>query len=217
MVGIFYSVIWFDTNSKLLSFLLFSFFLFSVEQYEITKFPTLIVDTGNGNTVTYDGAFTYEALFAFLKPFAKAPANSKNTNTQAPAPAEDRPLEVVYLDTTADWEKEILSRNGLFVIALLDKSDEQATQSYLATTMEVAEKYSKQFRYYWADGPAHIPFVDALYMNNGWPQLLVLHPKKKAVAPLIGSYTVESISQFLDKVLLGNKRVIRPLDEIPAF
>jgi len=186
-----------------------------VDQYGITNFPTLIVDSGNGDISKFEGSFTYDALFSFLKPFAKAPAGT-GKGTKQPEP-ENLPLEVVPITSPTEWEEKVLAKNGLSVIAFLDKSDDEATQSYLATTLEVAEKYQKQFRYFWVDGPQHIPFLEALYSNNGWPQLIVVHPKKKVVAPLIGSYTVESISQFLDKVLLGNKRIIRPVDEIPPL
>jgi len=188
----------------------------TMEKYGITSVPTLIVDRGNDDVSTFSDKFNYDNLFNFLRTFGEPSSGKGKQQAQQPTPEPDRPAEVVFVDTTEDFAEKCLEKNGPIAIAFFDKNSDE-TEQFLATTLEAAEKYKKQFRFLWVDGPNHASFMDELHINSGFPQLIVLHPKKLALAQMIGAYETKGISSFLDRVLLSSKRLIRQIDEIPAF
>ena len=149
---------------------------------------------------------------SFLDKYAPPP-KAGSSGSKA---AQERPLEVTFIDSAAEFEKNILSQSGTFYIAALDKENEAETEEYLKITLLAAEKF-KQYRFFWFDGPSHAEFLRSLKIDSGYPQLFALNPKKSAFASFIGAYTKDNIFSFVDRVTSGSRRLIQKLDSIPEF
>jgi len=200
-----------NTNSELVS------------KYNIENFPTFIVIDDNG-VHPFEGKPSYESLSAFFETFAKPVQKKARTGQQQqqqqqqrqPEPEQDLPAELIEVSTAADFQAKCLDKSGPSVIALFDKSSEEF-DAQQAVLLQVAEKYKKQFRFLWVDGPSHQSFAQQLHIDSGYPQVLVLNPGKMAMAQLIGSFDESGVSNFLDRVLLGSRRIIQKLDTLPTF
>lgn len=60
-------------------------------------------------------------------------------------------------------------------------------------------------------------FTKFFNLYSGFPAVVVLHPKKKAYVPYVGAYDVEHLSEFLDRVLGGQKRLMQLPSALPAL
>mmetsp|Transcript_67123 Transcript_67123/g.101194 ORF Transcript_67123/g.101194 Transcript_67123/m.101194 type:complete len:394 (+) Transcript_67123:16-1197(+) len=189
-------------------------------KYNIENFPTFIVVDKDGATHQFEGKPSLESLAEFFEPFAKKVEKKQKQNRQNQQTKQevevDRPAELIEISDADLFAKNCLDKSGPSVIALFDLSSDEV-EAQKATLLQVAEKYKKQFRFLWMDGPSHPSFAQQLFIDSGYPQVLVLNPSKMAMASLIGSYDENGISHFLDRVLLGSRRLIQKLDKLPTF
>jgi len=188
-----------------------------VQQYNIDSFPTLIVIQGE-NVNKFSGKFSRDNLFDFIEPFAPAKQNSQGGRSPPPPrePEVDVPAELITINTSNDFETHCLNKNGPSVIAVFDDEIEE-TEAYKTSLLAVAEKYKKNFRFLVVNGPEHSSFLQQLHIDSGYPQLIMLNPKKEAMATFVGSFDESGVSHFLDRVLLGSKRLFQRLDTLPTF
>ena len=194
------------------------YLLFTVEKYGIDSFPALVVIEGE-NVHKFEGKFSSDNLFEFVNPFAPPIQKSSSGGRSAPPPPKkepEGPAKLVPLDTAEDFATNCLEKSGPSIIAVFDDEIEE-TEGYKAALLEVAEKYKKQFRFLTINGPEHQSFLKQLYIDSGYPQLIMLNPKKSAMATFIGSFTEDGVSHFLDRVLLGSRRLFQKLDTLPTF
>lgn len=193
---------------------------FLVSEYSISSFPTFIVIDSTG-AHTFEGTPSGDSLREFLEPYAKPlekkhKGQSSQSKPKQSAPEPDRPAELIEITDQDSFQKNCLDKSGPSVIAIFDKTAEEFSAQQ-ATLLQVAEKYKKQFRFLYADGPENPTFTEQLHLNSGYPQVIVLNPSKKVMATFIGSYEEAGVAKFLDKVLLGSRRTIQQLDTLPTF
>lgn len=188
-----------------------------VEKYGIDSFPKLVVEKLDGTVVPYDGAFKAAPLLKFLSDIAPARESRPGGKAEKKAPEPEKPVEVIHVESQEQFEKECAAKGGMCAMAVLDPEDE-STERYLAQALAVAEgKHKKQFRWMWISGPANPSLVNELRIDSGFPQYVVLNPKKKVYAHFIGAFETEKIQSFLDRVLLGSRRLIMELDAMPTL
>jgi hypothetical protein len=82
---------------------------------------------------------------------------------------------------------------------------------------ELQEQHGKAFRFVWLDGPSFPNFGQALDVAQGYPQLAVVSPGKKAAGAMPSAFTKEKINEFLGRVKKGAKRTIYPVDSLPSL
>jgi len=188
-----------------------------IEEFGVTEFPTFVVVEGE-NRHPFEGKPSRDNLVKFFEKFAKpAKKSSKSSGGKSAEPAEPAgPLQLIQVTDAASYEKECLKQGRPSVIALFDSSAEE-TEQYKELLLKVGEKYKEKFRFLWVDGPSHPHFVEQLRTDANFPQVVVLNPKKKVLASLIGRFDEKGVAQFLDKVLVSSRRIIQQLDELPSF
>jgi len=186
-----------------------------VEEYGVTEFPTLFVETPS-EKVKYSGALKVDLLTKFLGPYAKEVSGSSSSSSSSEKVEEGPAL--VFIENQESFAKNCLSKSGICVITVLDSEDSETYTANLAVANEIAEKYKKQFRFNYISGPKHPEFLTKLHIDSGFPQFFVLNPSKKSFSQFIGPFTTPKIAAFLDKTLTGsNKRNTQILDSIPPL
>jgi len=190
-----------------------------MSKYDIESVPTFVVIDKEG-THKFEGKPSLESLTAFFEPYAKPLEKKTNSRqrqqTQQSEPEPDRPAELIEISDESSFQSQCLDKSGPSLIAIFDKSSDEA-ESQQATLLQVAEKYKKQFRFLYVDGPSHPSLAQQLHLDSGYPQLFVLNPSKMAMASFIGSFDVSGISHFLDRVLLGSRRITQKIDTLPTL
>jgi len=192
-----------------------------VSKYKIVKYPTLITITTEGEEVIYPGELNHESLFSFMKPYAKQPKNTsqQQSKKQEQAP-EPEPLYPVRQEVTdeATFQSVCYEKNVNCIISLFDPTNTEPDvhEGYLKILEKVQDKYQKFFHFIWIDGLKQTDFTQVFHLESGFPTVVVINHKKKSTVPYIGTFSIESLSDFLDKILRGTKKAY-PLDKIPVI
>ena len=58
----------------------------------------------------------------------------------------------------------------------------------------------------WLDGLKQSDFIDKFNLNSGFPSVLLLNVKKNAMAPYFGSFTEDSLSEYVERIPSGMKK-----------
>eukprot|EP01091_Cochliopodium_minus_P009187 TRINITY_DN219_c0_g1_i1.p1 TRINITY_DN219_c0_g1~~TRINITY_DN219_c0_g1_i1.p1 ORF type:complete len:406 (-),score=156.20 TRINITY_DN219_c0_g1_i1:29-1246(-) len=192
-----------------------------VNKFNVKKFPTLIVYGGSAGTEGkfFEGKIGYRSLQKFLTPFAKAPQQPQQPPSSSESPSEPPPPPNPKILHNVNSEEEFntvcLSKKGLCVVAFMDSYEKERHQELLKQLEAVVEKQYKNFHIIWIEGPPQEALYNAFKLGGGFPALAVYAPHKKRVVPYLGSFSEESISEFLDTVLRGASSY--PVDSLPPF
>jgi protein disulfide-isomerase A6 len=177
-----------------------------VEKFGIKSFPTLIVLKGE-EQITYDGKLKIDAINEFLSKFAPPPP--RDPNSPPPPPPEEKPvLHVVH--TQEQLEAACLSKTLTCVFVVLDEDNaaEGVNEVNRKVLQEVVDKFYKRFVFVALDAVKSPQIPKFFNMYSGYPSLAVVAHRKKAWVQYVGAYEPASIGEFLDRVLLGQKRLI---------
>jgi len=191
-----------------------------IKRFNVKKFPQLLVlKDATAAPLIFDGKLSHETLSAFLEPHAAKLQNQQQGKTsQTKVETEVLKPEVHALKNQKDFEEKCVNKSGICLIALLDPLDEVIPHAQqLQTLQKIADKYYKQFRTMWLNGPQQFQFTESLSsLASGFPQIFILNPGKLRYTPHLGSFDAESIGEFLKSVLQGSKRNI-PLQKLPTL
>jgi len=196
-----------------------------VKRFDVKKFPQLLVlKDATAAPLVFDGKLSHESLFTFLEPHAAKVQNQQGQQqqqgkkSQTKVETEVLKPEVHALKNQKDFEEKCVNKSGICLIALLDPLDEVTPHAQqLQTLQKVADKYYKQFRTMWLNGPQQFQFTESFSgLASGFPQIFILNPSKLRYTPHLGSFDAESIGEFLKSILQGSKRNI-PLQKLPTL
>lgn len=171
-------------------------------KFGIRGYPTIkVFKPGKKNSPEdYNGGRTTNDIVQYAKNLAAASAP---------------PRPIVQL--TSDSALDKTCSEGLCLIAWLPHIMDggvKVRQSYLSVLQALAKKYAtRPFSYLWSEAGAQNEFEgvldrDVLGGNAIYPSLTAFHKKKGRYAHMTGSFTVESISDFLKTVLSGKTPTI---------
>jgi len=183
----------------------------TVEKYQVTKFPTLLVVSTSGEKVTYDGELKLDKIQAFLKTYAKpAPkAAGAPTEPEKPkVPEVNHPVSEEVKDQET-FEKICHSSSKMCMIALLDPQDTEAEThaTYLQTLEKVSQKAKDLLHVIWIDGPKNWEYAEKLGLAYGYPAVVTYAHKKSAKIPFMGSFTEDDLSDYVKTIRAGGRRV----------
>jgi len=188
-----------------------------VEQFKVTSFPTLLVlKDKDSEPVVYTEKLSPEQIQKFLRPFAKGgkpSSSSSSSSTSSSSSASDEAAakpEVHRVKNQQQFEDACLSKGFTCVVNVVDEENAGEAENVVnAKVMQgVAEKHFKRFSFVTIDGVKQAGFTKFFNLYSGYPAVVILHPKKKAYVPYVGAYDVEHLSEFLDRVLGGQKRLM---------
>jgi len=180
-----------------------------VDKYEITKFPTLIVVTAQGEKVVYSGALGHEKISKFLAPYAKpAPKQPGQEEEKPKVPEFSHPVSEEVKDQET-FEKICHSSSKLCLIALLDPADTDAAthSNYLDILQKVSDKSKDLLHVIWINGPDNWEFGEKLGLSFGYPAVITYGHKKAAKIPHVGAFSKEDLLQYVSTIRSGGKRV----------
>ncbi|EGC37803.1 hypothetical protein DICPUDRAFT_76580 [Dictyostelium purpureum] len=192
----------------------------TLEKYQVTSFPTLLVFTSDDQEtfVKYEGKLEHSSLFKFLQPHSskKSGDNKKEeTTTTTNSDPNDPALEkFVEIKDSKSFEKTCSS--GLCVVALFDQlDDKEANDKYLELLNAIATEFKGRMKFVWIDSSVHDKIVTQFDLS-GLPNMFVLNPNKMRYTPFLGSFSEDSIKSFFKSVLSGLKNAV-PYKEQPKF
>ena len=192
-----------------------------VSQYEVKNFPSVLVLKKDGSKDHFKDKLSHTNLEKFLSSFAgpktstKSSSSSKSsksksseshgsqdTHTSVPQAS----LHPVNPQSREEFQKSCLD----FKLCVVSFFSEENTGSdlhskFLETLDKVTHKHHKSFSFVWLDGVHHLEFMQFLHLESGFPGMAVISPSKNVYVPYVGSYEVDKITNFLDKLLRGSK------------
>jgi len=178
-----------------------------VEQYGITKFPTLVVIPKEGEPITYSGELKHDALFKFLKPHSPEKATPEQPIKEEKKKEKKEPARNIREEVKNQEAFEALcyDKAASCIVTLLDpeNSGPDSHEKYLSVLDKVNSNYGDKFIFVWLDAMKHYDFADKLNLASGFPSVILLNQKKMATVPYIGAFDDESLREYLDKVLRG--------------
>jgi thioredoxin-like negative regulator of GroEL len=178
-----------------------------------------LVVPASGEAVKYDGELSHDRLTKFLKPFAKtvkSEAEPEAPKKKEPEFVHEVSKEVTQQDT---FDKLCQSdKHNFCVVSFLDPTNSETDDQkrYLNILDTINEKYGKSFKFLWLDPQKQNQYVETFQLYSGFPSVILYSHKKKCYVSYVGAYSEESISEFLDKVLMGKAKPI-PLSSLPAL
>jgi len=192
----------------------------AVADFGVTDFPTLFVLKADGEKIKFGGKIKADEILKFLTPFAPAPAksNTKSKSSSSSSSSSQAPPEVRELKFIANQEAlqtECYAKHGTCAIAFLDPNAED--HSTLIETLTGLVEKEKSFRFFWVDGTKNLKFADAVGVANSFPQFAVINPSKKLAGSMTSYFSADKISAYLDKVKVGAKRSVFPIDALPQL
>jgi protein disulfide-isomerase A6 len=182
-------------------------------RYEVDGYPSIKVF---GKGAKYD-AEEYQA--GRTKPLIVSYATKLLAEYQPPA-------EIAQL--TSDEElKETCGGVSLCVIAFLPNildSGAEGRNGEIADLKRLSGMLKKvKMAYLWAEGYQHPQLEQALEVGGtGYPALVLYNQKKGRFVPFSGSYSVDNIKLFVDRVMKGRERTLAvssmpTIDTVPAW
>jgi protein disulfide-isomerase A6 len=194
-----------------------------VKRFNVNKFPTvLVVPAAGAEPVAYSGSIQFEPIKKFLLPYAKAPQREEPKN---PEPPKEEPIEqnwdVVRITSTAGFKEACIEGKVICVLAVLDPynfPDEQ--DQHENTLVELAEKYKGRAHFMWLGVAEQPELIKALDLRSGFPALVAINPRlvhgKTRFTRFVGSFDLDSVSNFLESVLFGRKGSVE-LEGVPPI
>lgn len=193
----------------------------TVDKYDVKKFPTLMVLTGDSTepSIYPSSSYKHEKLFEFLKPFAKdyetAQQQKKSGKGQISNQEEKpfrNPKEEIKDNETL---KKMCFEKKMCGLAILDPNNasEDEMESYIAVLAKLSETSSRSFNFGWISGE-HKRFLDTLRLSDQFPQFILLGEKKWNTH--FGAFSTEAIQEFFDRVNTGAQRLLK-MQELPEL
>jgi len=199
-----------------------------VNQYNVKSFPAvLVVKPSESQPISFNDKISPENLLKFLNEHAppkqrktSQPPPESQKSKQQQTKKEEKPVKVSQITTQDTFDSACLQKASTCILAFLDPQDNdgKTLEKNLDTLKKLAEKYKNLFDFMWTDGPNNMQVVGAYHMDSGFPSLILLSPKKLGFVPFVGTFGVEQLSDFFEKVLKGKKSALE-LDNgvIPLF
>lgn len=189
------------------------------QKYGVDSFPTLLVVPTSGEPVKYEGDLSHDKLTKFLKPFAKVVTTEPEAETpkkKEPEFVHDVSKEVTEQDTMQKLCQS--DKHNFCVMSFLDPTNTEAEDhnKYLGILKSVADKNGKNFKFLWLDPQHQSQYVETFQLYSGFPSMILYSHKKKCYVSYLGAFNEESITEFLEKVLIGKAKPI-PLSSLPAI
>jgi protein disulfide-isomerase A6 len=124
-----------------------------------------------------------------------------------------KPRPVVQVTTRAELEEQCKEKASLCLLTVLPSiydGGAKARNAALATLGAVAKKYArKPFAYVWIEAGSQPALEDILLQGNTFfPAVVALNLKKSRYSPMVGSFTPESVGEFLNRLLSGREATI---------
>lgn len=188
-----------------------------VRQYEVKTFPTLIVEWREGDEIAnqkFVGEMKFVPISKWMAKYASASSgtgSSSGGDGTGTADGGASGAELSGLQQLTDqscMEAVCIESNALCVIAILTPgSPSFSTYIERLRTIELSH-YGSLFRFAWLDGAAQFSFISSSFAMEPqeYPQLVLLAANKKRYTPYIGSYTHESITEWLDITRSGKAK-----------
>jgi len=183
----------------------------------VEEFPTLIVIKTDGEKVAYNGKIQHAPLFKFLSTYAaEKPPNKYSKKDKSSSSSESKektesapPPPPAFVWPALDEVKtqkdfNAICENGNCAVVFLDPTntgDEHKQHLELLETLN--EKHKNFFHFLWVDASVQTDFVQAFNLNSGFPSIVIYNLKKKTVVPFLGSFTQDSIEDYLGRVMRG--------------
>jgi len=194
-----------------------------VDNFGVTKFPTLIVQTVSGEKIPFTGELKHDVLYSFLKPHAKEIAGKSKGNQSGEKKKEAAPVtpQRPVKDEVTDqqtFESVCFNTNANCLIALLDSqnTEPEEHQKHIKVLEKVQEKYGKTFNMIWVDAVKQTEFVNLWNLASDYPSLVTFSHKKSSIVPYLGAFSDTSIGEYLEKILSGSKRA-SSVSKIPTI
>jgi len=192
-----------------------------VAKYNVDKFPTLFVlpKDKTQEPIQYTGEIKHEPIFKFLTPYAPERPQADENIAREEVKREPRRSVREEITNQAEFEKACYNKAGSCIITLLDPltsgAEEHEKQVQL---LEELQQNNEGFIFVWIDGSQQYNFADKLNMLSGFPNVILLNHKKMATVNYIGPFNTESLQEFLDQIMRGDKKV-RPsiIKSIPTL
>eukprot|EP01094_Clydonella_sp_ATCC50884_P024368 TRINITY_DN608_c1_g1_i1.p1 TRINITY_DN608_c1_g1~~TRINITY_DN608_c1_g1_i1.p1 ORF type:complete len:417 (-),score=162.41 TRINITY_DN608_c1_g1_i1:267-1442(-) len=181
-------------------------------ELEVNDAPALVVFKGD-ERVVYEGKLKPAKLRAFLSDFAAPLKSAASDAKKAPPPPEQKPVTSVDEVTDAETLEELCYSKRVCALGVLDGENASAEelQAQQDILLAAAKENAKLARFAWVDASRFPEFVAGLELSPNYPQLAIVSPSKKAVSQMIGSFTKEKMTSWIQGVLAGKKRLY-PLD-----
>eukprot|EP01089_Gocevia_fonbrunei_P011310 TRINITY_DN2451_c0_g1_i2.p1 TRINITY_DN2451_c0_g1~~TRINITY_DN2451_c0_g1_i2.p1 ORF type:complete len:218 (-),score=52.72 TRINITY_DN2451_c0_g1_i2:261-914(-) len=196
-----------------------------VEKFGVKSFPTLVVlPSGSTEHIKYDGKLKYDPIEQYLNTYAgPAPrySNEKPSDSKpAPVPTPEPEIPSLHhIQNQNEFKDQCIENRGICLIAFLPskENDPEYFDGLVNVLNELVEQQGTKsaFRIMYLDGEKESKAKDAFSPGADLPKLVALSPRKKRFGEFIGSWTVESISRFTEKILSGAGSI--PLAEIPVL
>jgi len=169
-------------------------------RYEVKGYPTIMVfkPGKTDKPEPYNGGRTASDIATFARNAAEQFA---------------KPRPVVQVTTRAELEehcKEKASLCLLTVVPSIYDGGAKARNAILSTLQSLSKKYArKPFSFVWLEAGTQSGLEDALLQGNTfYPAPVALNLKKGRFSPMVGSFTVESVGEFLNRLLAGKEPTI---------
>ena len=118
-----------------------------------------------------------------------------------------------------EWEERCVNAGGLCLVAFLPpvEEDEETRTKSLGVLEELVQKQTKStFKFLWVDGRKESKFREGFDLSQDLPVVMVTNPSKKRYAPFLGAFTVDAISEFMERILSGYKKT-SAVDPVPTL
>jgi len=168
------------------------------QKYGIKGYPTIKVFKAgsNGKAIDYEGGRTANDIVTYAK-----------NQAEANAP----PKEVLQLTGDDVLQKQCVEGASTCLVAILPHildSGAKGRNQYIDVLKEVAKKYkSKPFSYVWFEVGTQ-PKLESDLNVSDYPAIVAINVKKQRFANLVGSFTLESIGDFVRNLISGREKTI---------
>eukprot|EP01089_Gocevia_fonbrunei_P010563 TRINITY_DN23500_c0_g1_i2.p1 TRINITY_DN23500_c0_g1~~TRINITY_DN23500_c0_g1_i2.p1 ORF type:complete len:249 (-),score=55.00 TRINITY_DN23500_c0_g1_i2:25-771(-) len=179
------------------------------DRFQVAEFPEIWVFTGSAqNKEKYDGPTKYFSIRRFLYKHLQAHT--------PPVPGSQAPPQHEFVRITADNSEEICPQTSLCVVSLVKENEVGDLRHMMSNVME---KYMRtKFRFGWMSEENNSGWKNALNLQGSEsPKLIVWNPKKNKIVEYDGTFDLQSIANFLDRVLGGDKRWANVNGKLPSI
>jgi protein disulfide-isomerase A6 len=173
-------------------------------KYGVKGYPTIkVFKVGKKDPEDYNGGRTASDIVTFAKNLAGSATVAK-------------PKPVTELTSEAALVEHCQTKASLCLVAFVPNildGGAKARNAVLETLKALSQKFkAKPLSFVWVEAGAQPALEETLLNGNSYyPSVVALNYKKGRVAPMLGTFTTESIGEFISSVLSG-KQSTQPFD-----